>query len=90
MAKKAESFPHIKVIPHVWQSQLGLLMSLHASKIQRNIPYVEDSRYFEHATVPSGYLFRQGQWFVPDEPGWGVDLAPDYEQFIEGKEVVIS
>ena len=90
MAKKAESFPHIKVIPHVWQSQLGLLMSLHASKIGRNIPYVEDSRYFEHAINSSGYVFRQGQWFVPDKPGWGVDLAPDYNQFIEGKEVIIS
>ena len=37
MARKAHSFSHVKVIPHVWQSQLGLLMSLHVSKIQRNI-----------------------------------------------------
>lgn len=89
-ARQAEQFPHVKLIPHVWQSQLGLIMSLHASKIQANIPFVEDSRYFEHAFIPSGYLFRNGQWFIPDKPGWGVDLSPDYRQFITDEEIIIT
>lgn len=90
MARKAQSFSHIKVIPHVWQSQLGLLMSLHISKIQHNINFVEDSRYFEHAIVPGGYLFREGQWFIPDKAGWGIELSPDYKQFIVDKETIVS
>ena len=90
MARKAESFAHVNVVPHVWQSQLGLIMSLHASKIQSNIPYVEDPRYFEHAIVPSNYIFREGQWFLPDAPGWGVNLVPDYKKYVEGEEIVIS
>lgn len=89
-AKKAENYPHVKLIPHVWQSQLGLIMSLHASKIQSNITYVEDSRYFEHAFNTSGYLFKDGQWFIPDKPGWGVELAPDYKQYITGEEIRIT
>jgi L-alanine-DL-glutamate epimerase-like enolase superfamily enzyme len=90
LARKVEAYPRIRVIPHVWQSQLGLLMSLHASKIQPNIPFVEDSRYFEHAIVPSRYLFQQGQWFIPDSPGWGVDLVPDYQQHVVDKVIDIT
>ncbi len=90
MARKAQSFSQVNVIPHVWQSQLGLLMSLHISKIQRNITFVEDSRYTEHAIIPGGYLFREGQWFIPDKPGWGIELSPDYKQFMVDKEIVIS
>ncbi len=29
-----------------------------------------------------GYEFDQGKWFLPDQPGLGVQLSPDYEQFI--------
>jgi L-alanine-DL-glutamate epimerase-like enolase superfamily enzyme len=65
-------------------------MSLHASKIQWNIPYVEDSRYFEHAINTSGYLFKDGQWFIPEKSGWGVFLSPDYAQYLVDKEIVIS
>lgn len=90
MARKAQSFSHVKVIPHVWQSQVGLLMSLHASKIQKNINFVEDSRYAEHAINPGGYLFREGQWFIPDKAGWGIDLSPDYKQFMVDKEITVS
>lgn len=89
-AKKAQLFRHIKIIPHVWQSQLGLIMSLHASKIQKNINYVEDSRYADHAVTTGGYTFKEGQWFIPSKPGWGVDLNPDYKQFMVDKEVVVE
>jgi len=91
MARRAATFPHVKVIPHVWQSHLGLLMSLHASKISGNIPYVEDSRYFDHAVTSTGYLFQQGQWFIPDNAtGWGISLVPDYKKYVVGNETVIS
>ena len=90
VARMAEQYPHVKLIPHVWQSQMGLLMSAHIAKLQANIPYVEDSRYDEHVMLSPGYVFDQGQWFVPDEPGWGVKLTPGYEDFLEGKVVVIS
>lgn len=83
-ARKAESFQSVNLIGHVWQSQIGLLMSLHASKIQRNITFVEDSRYLEHAFNTSEYVFKDGQWMIPDKPGWGITLAPDYQQFIKG------
>ena len=89
-ARMAEKYPHVKLIPHVWQSQIGLLMSTHASKIQANIPLVEDSRYVEHAVIAPGYQFRGGQWFVPEAPGWGVRLSPGYEEFIVGEPIVIS
>jgi L-alanine-DL-glutamate epimerase-like enolase superfamily enzyme len=89
-ARKAESYPQTKVIPHVWQSQVGLIMSLHISRIQKNITYVEDSRYFEHAIIPRGYTFRDGQWFIPEKPGWGIEWSPDYRQYVNGKETVIQ
>jgi L-alanine-DL-glutamate epimerase-like enolase superfamily enzyme len=89
-ARKAEAFPSMNLIPHVWQSQLGLIMSLHASKVQPNITFVEDSRYFEHAFNTTAYTFRQGQWIIPDSPGWGIELSPDYKQFIIGKPIEIS
>ena len=90
LARKAQSYPHIKIIPHVWQSQLGLLMSLHISKIQKNINHVEDSRYTEHAISARGYSFMDGEWFIPDKPGWGVELSPGFEQFIVDKTIVVE
>jgi len=89
-AEKAENFPHVKLIPHVWQNQLGLVISMHASKIRKNIPFVEDSRFFEHALSTTAYAFNEGQWFIPDKPGWGIELVTDYQRFIVGEEHVIS
>ncbi|MEJ7738234.1 MAG: enolase C-terminal domain-like protein [Chitinophagaceae bacterium] len=89
-ARKAEKFPQVKLIPHVWQNQFGLIMSMHASKVQWNIPNVEDSRYFEHAFNSSGYLFKEGQWHIPAKPGWGVEFVPGYEQHIVDKIIDIG
>ena len=90
IARMAEKYPHVKLIPHVWQSQMGLLMSAHVAKIQSNIPLVEDSRYNENVMLAPGYKFDQGQWFVPEEPGWGAYLTPGYEAFIKGEPVIIK
>ena len=65
-------------------------MSLHASMIQKNINYVEDSRYTEHAIATGGYTFKNGQWFIPDKPGWGVELSPGLKQFITEKEILVE
>ena len=90
VAKMAEQYPHVKLIPHVWQSEMGLIMSAHIAKIQPNIPFVEDSRYQEHAIRNTGSHFEDGQWLLSDEPGWGVSLVRGYEEYVEGELVEIS
>nr|MBD3620564.1 hypothetical protein [Sunxiuqinia sp.] len=89
-ATYAEKFPDIKLIPHVWHNQIGLIMSLHVSKLKKNIAYVEDSRFSEHIYECGRYIFRDGQWFIPDESGWGIALAPDNEQFIVAQHMEIA
>lgn len=80
----------VQVAPHNWMSEMGKLACLHAAKLRTNIPLVEDDRYHNFALDASAYSFRDGQWFVPEKPGWGVDLSPDYEQFAKaGQEIVI-
>ena len=65
-------------------------MSVHSSRIQKNINHVEDSRYTEHAITAGGYTFKEGQWFIPDKPGWGVELIPGYKQFLVEKETIVE
>jgi L-alanine-DL-glutamate epimerase-like enolase superfamily enzyme len=80
----------VHVAPHNWMSEMGKLACLHASKLRKNIPVVEDDRYHDFALDSSAYVFRDGQWFVPEMPGWGVELCPDYELFAKaGQEIVI-
>jgi L-rhamnonate dehydratase len=81
----------VHVAPHNWMSEMGKLACLHASKLRINIPVVEDDRYHDFALDSSAYAFREGQWFIPEKPGWGVDLSPDYEYFAKaGQETVIG
>src|SRR5690606_28796002 len=80
--RHAQQYPHIKVIPHNWQSQIGLVMSLHAAKICKNMVFVEDDRFHNHAIILSGYRFDNGQWFVSDEPGWGIHLSPSLSDVV--------
>jgi len=81
----------VHVAPHNWMSEMGKLACLHAAKLRRNIPVVEDDRYHNFALDSSAYGFRDGQWLVPDKPGWGVELSPDYEFFARaGEEIVIT
>jgi galactonate dehydratase len=81
----------VNVAPHNWMSEMGKIASLHASKICRNIPLIEDDRYHDHALDSSAYIFRDGRWVVPDRPGWGIELSPEYDYFSKsGQERVIS
>jgi L-alanine-DL-glutamate epimerase-like enolase superfamily enzyme len=84
--------PHgANLVAHNWMSEFGKLMSMHAAKIRRNIPLVEDDRFHNLAIDASAYAFRDGQWFVPQKPGWGVELSPGYEGFRRaGGETVIQ
>jgi len=81
----------VNVVPHNWMSELGKIACMHAAKIRGNIPLIEDDRYHDLALDTSAYEFRDGQWFIPEKPGWGVDLSPNYELFSRvGEEVIIS
>jgi D-galactarolactone cycloisomerase len=72
--------PHrVKVVPHNWMSQMGKHMSMHAAKICKNIPFVEDDRFHNFALDASSYQFQDGQWSVSEKPGWGIDLSGNYE-----------
>jgi L-alanine-DL-glutamate epimerase-like enolase superfamily enzyme len=81
----------VNVVAHNWMSELGKIACLHASKIRQNIPLIEDDRYHDFSLDASAYEFRDGQWIVPDQPGWGVDLSPNYDLFVRnGAEIVIT
>ena len=81
----------VNLVPHNWMSELGKIMSMHASKLRRNIPLVEDDRYHDLALDTSGYQFKNGQWLLPEKPGWGFEVSARYEEFVRsGKEIVVN
>jgi L-alanine-DL-glutamate epimerase-like enolase superfamily enzyme len=89
-ARKSIKYPHVKIAPHNWNSQMGVIMCLHASKVCPNISMVEDDRFFNHAITLPGFSFHNGQWFIGDQPGWGITLAPDYKKLFLIKERIIA
>ena len=89
-ARKASKYPHVKIAPHNWNSQMGVIMCLHAAKVCPNIPMVEDDRFFNHAIMLPGFKFQDGQWFIGDQPGWGITLAPDYKKLFMIRERIIA
>jgi L-alanine-DL-glutamate epimerase-like enolase superfamily enzyme len=74
------------LVPHNWQSEMGKLMGIHAARLRRNVPFVEDDRWSNYALDASDYRFREGQWHAPDTPGWGVRVTEHYERFAEAAE----
>lgn len=77
------------VVPHNWQSELGMVMSAHAACVRENIPFVEDDRWSNYAVDTSAYLFRNGRWTVPEEPGWGIELSGHYDRFAQEEEELV-
>lgn len=71
----------VKLVPHNWRSEMGRVMGVHACLISRNIPFVEDDRFRNFGIDTSAYLFRDGRWWAPDLPGWGVSLSDHYDYF---------
>lgn len=69
------------LVPHNWQSEMGKIMSIHASMIKENILFAEDDRYQNFAIDSSNYLFRDGQWIPPKKSGWGIELNKNYNSF---------
>ncbi len=74
------------LVPHNWKSELGKLMGIHLAQLRENVRLVEDDRWSNHAIDTSSYLFREGKWTAPDEPGWGVRLTEHYDRFAEIEE----
>lgn len=71
--------PHgAAAVPHNWGSQVGLLMSLHLAKTQKNIAAAEDDRSACPALEARGYEFRDGHYTVSDQPGLGLQVRADY------------
>ncbi len=89
-AKKAMKYPHVKIAPHNWNSQMGFIMCLHASKVTPNLSMVEDDRFLNHAIMIPTFEFRNGQWILSNEPGWGIMLTPDYQKLFVTQERVIA
>ena len=76
MSKMGE--PHgASAVPHNWGSQVGLLMSLHLAKTQKNIMGAEDDRSTCAALTVSGYEFKDGAYTVSNEPGLGIQVNED-------------
>lgn len=71
--------PHgAAAVPHNWGAQVGLLMSLHLAKTQRNIIAAEDDRSKCPALTVRGYEFKDGYYTVSNEPGLGVEVNEDF------------
>ena len=68
------------LVPHNWQSEVGKLMSIHAALVTENIRFAEDDRWSNHALDTSDYVFRDGQWTAPKQPGWGIALNDHYDR----------
>ena len=67
--------PHgATAVPHNWGAQVGLLMSLHLAKTQKNISGAEDDRSTCPALSIRGYEFGDGYYTVSNEPGLGVEV----------------
>jgi L-alanine-DL-glutamate epimerase-like enolase superfamily enzyme len=79
----------VNAVAHNWMSELGKIACLHAAKIRRNIPLVEDDRYHDLALDTSAYQFRDGRWFVPDQPGWGIRLRSNYDKFAGNSSTIV-
>ncbi len=90
MARMGE--PHgAAAVPHNWGSQVGLLMSLHLAKTEKNMIAAEDDRSKCPALTITGYEFKDGAYTVSDEPGLGVAVNPDfYESPAYPAETVIA
>jgi L-alanine-DL-glutamate epimerase-like enolase superfamily enzyme len=78
-------------VPHNWQSQVGLYMSLHMAKAVKSIPAAEADRSTCDVIVAEGYRFQGGYYSVPDTPGLGISLDEKvYEQKYRAQETVVS
>lgn len=79
------------LVPHNWQSELGKCMGVHIARLRDNIRFVEDDRWSNYALDTSDYQFREGRWYTPEAPGWGLRLSEHYDRFAEiEEEQVIS
>lgn len=70
-------------VPHAWKTGLTVAATRHFGAVAPSCPYVEfyDPRFFpsllRSKLVCCDPELKQGQWFLPEKPGLGVDLDPE-------------
>lgn len=72
---------NVSFVPHNWQCEMGKIMNVHLAKAHPNVEWVEDDRYQNYAIEAGNYLLRDGKWYAPEEPGWGITLSNHYDRF---------
>jgi D-galactarolactone cycloisomerase len=79
IARMAEDF-HIKVIPHGWNTAVGLAADLHLASAVANtelVEYCTGSAYIDEIVAEPWVLDSDGMLNIPTEPGLGVALNFD-------------
>jgi D-galactarolactone cycloisomerase len=79
IARMAEDF-HIKVIPHGWNTAVGLAADLHLASAIANtelVEYCTGSAYIDEIVAEPWVLDSDGMLNIPTEPGLGVALNFD-------------
>ena len=70
----------IQLIPHGWNTALGLAADLHLASACRNtdlVEYLTGSPFIDEIVDKPWKLDAEGMLLIPEEPGLGVSLNPD-------------
>lgn len=71
---------NVQVVPHGWNTAVGLAADLQISAFLPNARYVEyltPCRYIEELTTEPFRLTSEGDLHIPDQPGLGIVIDPD-------------
>jgi D-galactarolactone cycloisomerase len=78
-------------VPHNWASQLGMIMSLHLSKVSKAVPLVECDRSTCDVLRADWLQLRNGFFELPDGFGLGVAIDEDvYRHKYKKGEIVVD
>ncbi|TCP40756.1 L-alanine-DL-glutamate epimerase-like enolase superfamily enzyme [Tamaricihabitans halophyticus] len=70
----------VKLIPHGWNTAVGLATDLHLASALPDtdfVEYVTGSPYVDDITTGTWQLDEDGMLAIPDMPGLGIELDPD-------------
>jgi L-alanine-DL-glutamate epimerase-like enolase superfamily enzyme len=70
----------VRVIPHGWNTAIGLAADLHLSAALPStdlVEYMTGSDYIDRLSTRRWVLDAEGMLEVPDQPGLGIDLDPE-------------
>jgi L-alanine-DL-glutamate epimerase-like enolase superfamily enzyme len=71
---------NIQVVPHGWNTAVGLAADLQFSAaipVARYVEYLTPSPYIDELTTEPFRLDDQGLLAIPDKPGLGIEIDPD-------------